>query len=313
MRPWNPMLAVLAGAVALGCSTFEVATTGSPDAGTQPSNAPNGTYRCDGEHAQQLDVLGGQWVEAGDCALRGGSGSVLHWNGAGLSAGSAVLPGEPRTDQRRILAGARNDAWWVSGREELWTQHAMLFHWDGTWWTELYDWERFAPSGVVSDPSGGAWVFGSRQTFTGQGAYVTSSAIVHVAPTLDRWEETMPAQIGSGGHIVDMHATSDGAVWAVGQRPVVGEAVVTRRMGSVWHGTPFYGGAPSSVWAESGLDAWVTTSGVAVFHWDGAAWTNTWHEGYGTSRGRLRSWRSRTAPLGRTTWSVRPTFPRRTT
>lgn len=286
MRPWIRMLAALAGAVALGCSSADGATEPSPDAGVPVANAPNGTYRCDGARMQLLDVAG-QWVDAGDCAIHGGTASVLHWNGGGLSAGSAVLPGEPGTTQRRILAGGRNDAWFVSGREVTWTQHAMLFHWDGFWWTQLYDWARFAPTGVVSDPSGGAWVFGARQSFTGSTTYVTVASIAHVPATRDRWEEALPPQIGSGGHIVDMHVADDGTVWAVGQRAAHGEGVVVRRIASRWYETPFDGGVPTSVWSVSASDAWLTTSGLGVFHWDGAAWTNTWSAGYDTSPGRL--------------------------
>jgi len=311
MRPWIPMLAALAGAVALGCSSAEVATPESPDAAAPVANAPNGAYRCDGARAQLLDATG-QWVDAGDCAVHGSAASVLHWNGAEPSAGSALLLGEAATSQHRILAGGRNDAWFVSSRRVVWTQHAMLFHWDGTWWTELYDWERFAPSGVVNDPAGGAWVFGSRQSFTGVGTYVTVASIAHVLPTRDRWEEALPAQIGTGGHIVDMHAASDGTVWAVGQRAARGEGVVVRRIASRWYEMPFSGGVPTSVWAVSASDAWVTTSGLGVFHWDGAAWTNTWSVRYETSPGRLTGfgWLTNGFHWNGTTWvPPDPTFP----
>lgn len=308
MRPWITKLAALVGGAALGCSSAEVAVVPSPDAGAEVGGA--GTYRCDGQHAQELTR--GQWVDAGRCALDGGAGSVLHWNGAALGAGSAVLPGEPGTAQHRILAGGRNDTWWLARREDGSTQHALLFHWDGTWWTRLFDWERLAPSGVVSDPLGGAWVFGSRQTSTAPSTSATAATLVHVPPTRDRWEDALPAQIGSGGYVVDMHAARDGTVWAAGLRAADGEGVVVTRIGPVWHDTSFPGGVPTSVWADSAWDAWVTTSAIGVFHWDGVSWKNTWSVRYGTSPGRLAGfgWLTNGFHWDGATWvPPDPTFP----
>jgi hypothetical protein len=318
------MLVVLAQGLALGCASVEAVSIPSPDAGSSIATggtSPNGTYRCDGERAQQLDVLTGRWNDTGDCAIKEGSGSVLHWSGGAWTKGSAVLPGEGMTDRHRIVAGASNDVWWLSWRQDILNDHAMLFHWDGAWWTQLYDFEKFLPSGVVRDAAGGVWVYGQRQVFSGLGIYQLVPSVLHVAPTRDRWDEvwllgSTDPEKGPGGLLVDMQATSDGTIWAVGRRPITGDGVVMRMMtvprdgvvmrgmGSAWEETPYFGAVPSSIWAQSATDAWMTTSGVGVFHWDGVAWTNTWR--VRTSPGRLAGygWLTNGYHWDGTSWSA---------
>ena len=195
---------------------------------------------------------------------------ALHWDGSAWDIVRTPAPAR-RYAQTELLAVASitsDDAWAVGSREVELRRTAFVLHWDGSTWERVRNSCGTELSGITAFASDDVWAIGG----------VTSC---HWNGRRWRPEPVEPPDNPQDAiDLVDLDGVSGSDLWAVGIRySQCGESVCTSGDiqyfdGSAWSRT--LAGAPplDGVDAIAVDDVWaVGFGGVAIWHYDGAAWT----------------------------------------
>jgi len=177
------------------------------------------------------------------------AGVVLRGGAAGLSPALGPLP------------GVSFFGLWGTGPSDVWAgARGSLWRWDGARWQTL----------GPRDVAGPVWACGPNDVWalqdSTQGGPNAPGGVYHYDGA--QWTLT---QSGSSKSLHKLFGVASGDLWAAGEDPTQ----VFHFVNGAWHAVPT-GFDPSragvsAVWGASPNDAWVSTFGGSIVHWNGQA------------------------------------------
>ena len=180
---------------------------------------------------------------------RGGSGTILHWDGTGWSG----VPSGTTSDLSAVWGSGASDVWVVGSS-------GATLHWNGTAWSNVQSGSSAALYGVWGSGTTDVWAVGAGAT------------------TL-RWDGTAWSKVAIA---TTCYAGTFKAVWGSGATDVwtVGMGSIFHWDGTAWSsvttGLPQCGMWSNNlygVWGNGPSDVWVVGEYGFIVRWNGTAWS----------------------------------------
>jgi len=158
---------------------------------------------------------------------------------------------------------------WLAGND---VGATVVYHWDGSFWTESVVLDGFAGTGIHVEPSGVVWVWGD----AGPASYDNHPRVVRWDGAV--WAESAPTEAAQAvGTFLGMHALSS-SLWFVGE--LGGEPAAFRCDSAGWKRLPVAAsvGRLDSVWMDAESNGWAVGSlsnGPLVMRWDSVIWNDS--------------------------------------
>ncbi len=195
------------------------------------------------KEAPELNGIAG--TGPSDVLAVGTSGSMVRWNGTGLSTTNGGVPAAAYAPN--VALGSI----WGSGPDDIWAGsfRGPVVHWDGRTWKTA--------------PVEGEVVWGT-------GA---SDVWVAAAPAFRHWDGSKWTSVGAPtGEVAQLWGSGPNDVWAVYQ-----EGFLSHWDGSRWSRSK---ASPTmwadAIWGSSATDVWLVGEGAdsPIEHWDGSRWAS---------------------------------------